>query len=458
MPPRGRPAGGGTLVPSVSMSVPSEARPEVDVVVVGAGIAGLAAARELRARGLSTVVVERDGHAGGRILTEHRPGVRLEHGGIFHTEGYPAMRRILAEVGLADDVVATPAGFYSAVRHAGEWCHLDYGSLTGPLMFPALTWKDRLSILRAAAPALLARPADLGDLASLERLDTRSAADGITQRSAAYFTAGPHEFLWGTPTHRLTFAMLALQLHVFTGELREIRGGSSRLIDAMAAELDVRTGTEVEHVADTGDGVRVHLAGAAVPLTGRAAVLACPADVSARLWPGAPPAVSAHLTSVGYSRIDYVYLRTRNRLDVRHGGRPVGMEVVPEPEVGDTTLGGIYFANGWTDDGGLLLVTAAPCAGAQHLSDDELADRIQADVEKLHPEVVGQVAERVVMRHHPYTPTFGPGSVKRVVAARRALPAGRIDLAGDHMTAPWVEGAIRSGQLAAERVRRSLGR
>lgn len=27
-----------------------------------------------------------------------------------------------------------------------------------------------------------------------------------------------------------------------------------------------------------------------------------------------------------------------------------------------------------------------------------------------------------------------------------------VDLAGDHMTAPWVEGAVRSGQLAAARL------
>jgi len=151
-----------------------------------------------------------------------------------------------------------------------------------------------------------------------------------------------------------------------------------------------------------------------------------------------------------------VYLRLTRPFRIRHRGRLVGMEVITEPEVGAMTMGGIYYANDWATDGGLLLVTAAPSAGAARLGDDDLCDRIQADVEKLHPEIVGQVTERVVMRHHPYTPTFTPGSVRRLAAARAALPAGRIDLAGDHMTAPWVEGAVRSGQLAAARLSRSL--
>jgi monoamine oxidase len=441
------------------MSSPAPTAGSADVVVAGAGIAGLVAARELTKQGLRTVVVEPEDHSGGRIHTERHDGAYLEHGGIFHTHGYPATRRILGEVGLAGEVRAVPTAFHGAVRHRGAWKHADFGSLTGPLTFGALNLADKLSILRAAAPALAARPADLGDLTSLERLDTRSAAAGLSERAAGYFTAGPHEFLWGTPTHRLTFAMLAMQLKVFTGELREIRGGTGRLAEAIAANLDIRHGRAVERVAATDDGVTVHLAGAAEPLRARAGILACPADVAATLWPDAPAPVGAHLRAVDYSRIDYVYLRTRTPLTVRAGGRAVGMEVVTEPEVGTTTMGGIYYSNDWTDDGsGLLLVTAAPSAGAGQLSDDELADRLQADAEKYHPELVGRVTGRVVMRHEKFTPIVGPGSLPRLSAARRALPAGRIDLAGDHMTAPWVEGAVRSGQQAAGRVSAALAR
>jgi protoporphyrinogen/coproporphyrinogen III oxidase len=456
--PGGRVDAARGVLASPLMTTTDEFSPrDADILVVGAGIAGLAAAHRLRERGLSTVLIDPEQHTGGRIRTERHDGAYLEHGGIFHTEGYPALRALFAAFGLDGDVVATESGFHTAVRHGAGWAHVDYGSLVGPLRFPALRWADRLSILRAALPALRARPSDLGDLTTLAHLDDREATAGLSAKAASHFTAGPHEFLWGVPSERLSFAMLAMQLKVFTGELRELRGGIGRLIEALAAGLDVRHGAAAERVEETADGVTVHVANGA-PVTARAAVLACPADVSRRIWPDAPPAVAAHLAAVDYSRIDYVYLRTRDRLRLSHRGRPVGMEVVTTPEVGAMTMGGIYLAHGWAERDGLLLVTAAPAAGAAELADTELADRIQADVEKLHPQVVGQVTDRVVMRHHPYTPTFGVGSVRRAAAARCELPHRRVDLAGDHMTAPWVEGAVRSGQLAADRIAATLTR
>jgi phytoene dehydrogenase-like protein len=65
---------------------------DVDVAVVGAGIAGLVTARELIEQGRSVVVLESADHVGGRIQTEHKPGMYLEHGGIFHTHGYRHLR------------------------------------------------------------------------------------------------------------------------------------------------------------------------------------------------------------------------------------------------------------------------------------------------------------------------------------------------------------------------------
>lgn len=59
------------------------AEPDVDVVVVGAGVAGLAAAAELRGRGRSCAVLEAADRAGGRAWTVHPPalgGKPFDHG------------------------------------------------------------------------------------------------------------------------------------------------------------------------------------------------------------------------------------------------------------------------------------------------------------------------------------------------------------------------------------------
>lgn len=78
-------------------------------------------------------VLEAEAHTGGRIRTERRPGLRLEHGGIFHTRGYTSMSRLLDETGLADETVALPTGFGTGVRQGEEWRHVDYGTVSGPL-------------------------------------------------------------------------------------------------------------------------------------------------------------------------------------------------------------------------------------------------------------------------------------------------------------------------------------
>jgi renalase len=52
----------------------------VDAVIVGAGMAGVTAARSLRAAGLRTVVLEKGRVAGGRMATRRIDGARFDHG------------------------------------------------------------------------------------------------------------------------------------------------------------------------------------------------------------------------------------------------------------------------------------------------------------------------------------------------------------------------------------------
>jgi renalase len=54
-----------------------------DVIVVGAGIAGLSLAREIRARGLAPLVLERAGGVGGRCATRRIDGQPVDHGLAF---------------------------------------------------------------------------------------------------------------------------------------------------------------------------------------------------------------------------------------------------------------------------------------------------------------------------------------------------------------------------------------
>ncbi|MEM0944227.1 MAG: FAD-dependent oxidoreductase, partial [Pseudomonadota bacterium] len=67
----------GAAAPRARASLPSDP----DVVVIGAGAAGLAAARTLMAEGKSVVILEAADRVGGRAYTESdRLGVPFDHG------------------------------------------------------------------------------------------------------------------------------------------------------------------------------------------------------------------------------------------------------------------------------------------------------------------------------------------------------------------------------------------
>ncbi|GAC1440713.1 MAG: NAD(P)/FAD-dependent oxidoreductase [Mycobacteriales bacterium] len=67
----------------------------VDVLVVGAGLAGLACARDLHKHGLDVCVLEADGGVGGRVQTDVLDGMLLDRGFQVFNTGYPEAQRVL---------------------------------------------------------------------------------------------------------------------------------------------------------------------------------------------------------------------------------------------------------------------------------------------------------------------------------------------------------------------------
>ncbi|WP_446041743.1 FAD-dependent oxidoreductase [Streptomyces sp. SID1121] len=72
-----------------------------DVVIIGAGIAGLAAAHHLTAAGVSVRVLEAAPHPGGRMSTEHVDGFRLDRVGPLLSTAYPELLHTPALEGIA---------------------------------------------------------------------------------------------------------------------------------------------------------------------------------------------------------------------------------------------------------------------------------------------------------------------------------------------------------------------
>ncbi|HSE09076.1 MAG TPA: NAD(P)/FAD-dependent oxidoreductase [Nocardioidaceae bacterium] len=66
-----------------------------DVVVVGAGLAGLTCARELERRGFDVVVLEKSDAVGGRVRTDVIDGYRCDRGFQLINPAYPALKQLV---------------------------------------------------------------------------------------------------------------------------------------------------------------------------------------------------------------------------------------------------------------------------------------------------------------------------------------------------------------------------
>ena len=76
-------------------------RHEADVIVVGAGLSGMIAARKVLEAGLTPLILEADERVGGRILTQEAiPGVPVELGAQWIGDTHQRMFRLAAELGV----------------------------------------------------------------------------------------------------------------------------------------------------------------------------------------------------------------------------------------------------------------------------------------------------------------------------------------------------------------------
>lgn len=82
---------------------------KVDVCIVGAGFAGLAAALKLKKEDLTVCILEARNRVGGRVYTEILPdGTALDWGGTFHGEGHSRLSFLAKEYGC--ELQRTPKG------------------------------------------------------------------------------------------------------------------------------------------------------------------------------------------------------------------------------------------------------------------------------------------------------------------------------------------------------------
>jgi len=277
-----------------------------DVVVVGAGLAGLTAAATAAATGASTLVV--DAHQpGGRASTDERGRYRFNRGAHALYNG-GAAEATLARLGVEVAGAAPPAS--GARGRIGD--QVD--------MLPAGTWTlVRSRLLRARSKPALARmlggmkhwkPQDVAGLTIGEWLDTFGLADDA--RAIMRMLVRTTTYLNDEDTASADIAATNLVQGLTAGVLY-LDGGWASLVDGVAGAAR-RSGAELRphagarSVVATGDGFAVHgagldaRAGTVVLATGTPGATAALLEQPPAAWAGLGPEVEASTLELGLTR------------------------------------------------------------------------------------------------------------------------------------------------------------
>lgn len=410
---------------------------DADVVVVGAGLAGLSAALELRAAGRSVVVLEASDRPGGRVRSDLVDGFRLDRGFQILLTGYPELRRLFGRDLSSLELRRFGPGAYVQVdgeRHLVADPRRRPGAAWETLRAPVGTLADKLRLMRLVADVCRGRPRDLlrrPDLTTEERLRAAGFSEQMLERLWRPLVGG----IELDPTLSVSRRRFDVVLRMLaTGDAAVPAAGMGRVPELLARRLppgSLRDRTPVTALAGTAavldDGTRVE---------GRALVVATEAPVAARLV-GLPDPGSLAAACLWFSPPEPPLLAPYLLLDgdARGPVRNLAPMSVVAPE--------------YAPFGRSLVAAAVP-------GPDALGSHLEVDVRRQLTGWFGPIVDRwellrvdrIPHGQPAQRPPFSPVQPVR-------LGDGRY-VCGDHRDTGSTQGALHSGRRVARAVLRDL--
>ena len=408
---------------------------DADVIVVGAGLAGLCCAGRLAAGGVDFLILERSDDVGGRVRTDELDGFRLDRGFQILLTAYPEAREVLnyAALNLRPFYAGALVRFGGAYhRVADPWRHPvdSVRSLFGPIG----GIQDKLRIARLQRHVLRGEPADLfasPDMPSQEFLRQFGFSGQIVDRFFRPFFGG----VFLEPELKTSSRMLQFVFREFaSGDVALPAEGMGALPRQLAGDLApdrVRLQTEVASL----EGESVILAGGE-RLRARAVVVATEGPAAAKLLKQVQPPGSHSATCLYFAAekppIDEPILVLNGE-----GQGPLNNLCVPS-----------VVAPSYAPAGAALI--SASVLGPLSLPHEVLERQVQAQLGDWFGSQVDRWTPLRTYRIPQALPIIEPRWEPGTDRPFKLLPG--VYVCGDHRANPSIQGAMASGRRAAEAV------
>lgn len=291
------------------------------IVVIGAGVAGLVAARRLCDAGFSVRVLEAGEAPGGRVGERRTRDIRFNAGARLVYAFSKPFNALIAEIGLADALIPVRGLSAECVGLDASWT-VELAPGLRSLLTPGLSSAERLRFLSFGLRMLAART-DPDDAASA------MSADGVTLAEYVRRGLGPNALermvepvfrgtrSWNADEVSAAFLASTAPHLVGRGAVHVFDGGMNRLPGALAVGLDVQCGARVARVETPHEGeCKVHYRhnGAAAAEDADLVLCATEGSLAGALFPDLPAQERAFLADVRYNPLGVVHYRLNRQV------------------------------------------------------------------------------------------------------------------------------------------------
>ena len=405
------------------------------VVVVGGGVAGLTAARDLVAAGHEVLVLESSPRVGGKVHRTSVAGVTVDVGAEAMLNRRPEGVDLARALGLP---VEHPTAASSRIWTRDALRPLPRSLMGVPLDLAQLASSGILSpegLARVREATSLPPERIDGDVSVGDLVDRRfgpEVTDRLVEPLLGGVYAGQARLLSARATvpQLITLAEIGTSPPPAVGDpvFAGIPGGMGRLPEALAAGLSVRTGATVRELTPTATGFLLTVGPTTAPelISADAVVLATPAAPTSRLLGAVAPVAAAELAGIESASTAVVTFAFEGSagLDETSSGF-----LVPPVDGRRIKASTFSFAKwGWVraaGDGLLLLRTSLGRYGeetALQATDDELVAWSLADLATATG-LTAQPVDTHVQRWGGGLPQYAVGHLDRVARIRAAVAA-----------------------------------